>query len=69
MHKLELDRFLILLRIQDRAERGKVKELHRKNLYWEGGHRTYFLDGGDNWDGENPYTERGGTAHSLLWGE
>ena len=31
-----------------------------KNIYWRGGHRTYFLDGGNNWGGEKTYTGRGG---------
>ena len=22
-------------------------------MYWKGGHHTYFLDGGNNWGGEN----------------
>ena len=33
---------------------------HRKNIYWEGGHRTYFLDWVNNWGGE------GGTPHKLC---
>ena len=25
---------------------------HTKNIYLKGGHRTCFIDGGSNWDGE-----------------
>ena len=49
----------MLLRIQDRAKCGKGTILHRggghltgKNVYWEGGHRTYFIDGGNIWGGD-----------------
>ena len=41
----------------------------RKNLYWEGVHRTYFLDRGNYWDGEITYTGRG--APNIIcccWG-
>ena len=34
---------------------------HRKNVYWEGGHRTYFLDWVNDWGREG-----GDTAHTLL---
>ena len=49
-NKLELARFLTLLRIQDRVECGKGTELHwgaphRKKLIQGGGTYTYFLDG------------------------
>ena len=23
-----------------------------KNIYWEGGHRTYIIEGGNNWGGD-----------------
>ena len=32
----------------------------QKNVYWEGGHCTYFLEGRNNWGEEKTYTERGG---------
>ena len=33
-----------------------------KNIYWEGGHRTYFLDVGYDWDGVI-HIIGGGTQH------
>ena len=56
-YTLELARFSTLLRIQARAECGKGTELHffggwgnrtEKNIQWEWGHRTYFVDGENN---------------------
>ena len=55
------------IRIQDRAECGEGKELQfvggrntaQKNVYWEGGHCTYFLDGGTNGVGGNINLEGG----------
>ena len=46
---------------QNYMERG-----HGKNVYWEGGHPTYFLDGGNSWGGEKTLTGWGHTAHTLL---
>ena len=41
-----------------------------KNVYWEGGHCTKFIDGGNNWGGANTHTGReGGTVYNLLLGE
>ena len=48
-----------LLRIKDRAQQCcKGARLHgggdtaQKNLYWEGGQRTYFVEEGNNWGGD-----------------
>ena len=60
---------MLLHRIQDRDGCGKDKGLHwggtphNKNIYWEGGHRTYFLDWVNNWGGEGGDTAH---AHTLL---
>ena len=42
--------------------------MHRKITYWEGGHRTYFLDGVNNWGGKKDILGGGDTAHTLLMG-
>ena len=42
-----------------------------KTLTGKGGHHTYFLNGGNNWGGEEPYTGLGGTLHNTYfvdWG-
>ena len=59
------------LRIQDRAECGNGTEMgggtpHRKNFYVEGGHSTYFLEGGTKLGWGKTYSGRGDTAHTLL---
>ena len=62
---MELAIFLTSLRIQDRPEFSKGIKIHwgetpqRNNVYWERVHRTYFLDGGNYWEGEITYTGRG----------
>ena len=68
---LELARFSILLRIQGRARVEKTTlggTPHRKNVYWEGGHRTYFVDEGDTWGGDTAQHRKmgGGTPHILC---
>ena len=50
----------------------EIEELHlgRKGdtVYWEGGHCTYLLDGGNIWVGAKTYTGRG-TPHIICcWG-
>ena len=42
-YKLELARFLTLLRIQDSAKCGKGGHRTEENIYWKGGHRTYLI--------------------------
>ena len=73
-NKLEVARFLTSLRIQDRAECGKGTKLHwggdtkKKKLILGRVHRTYFLDGGNYWDGEITYTGRGAPNIICCWG-
>ena len=54
-----------MLRIQDRTECHKGKELH---VYWQrggGGHHTYFLDEANNWGWEK-HIMGGETPHILC---
>ena len=73
-YKLELARFSILLTIQDRARVEKTTfggTPHRKNVYWEGGHHTYFVDKGDTCGGDTAQHRKmkgGDTEHTLLMG-
>ena len=41
---------------------------HRKNVYWEGEHHTYFVDEGNTWGGDTAQHRKigGGTPHILC---
>ena len=72
--KLELARFSTLLQIQDRAKCCKGIEVHKgtphkENVYWKGGHCTYFHDGGTIGVGKKHILGEEDTAHSLLMGQ
>ena len=45
-----------------------LPDLGSKNLYWEGGHRTYFVDEGNTWGGDTAQHRKmgGGTPHILC---
>ena len=44
-----------LRRIYNSIEAKYGGTLHRESEYWEWGHHTYFVDGGNNWGGEQIY--------------
>ena len=53
---LEFARFSTSLRILAMAQ-NYMEWGHGKNVYWEGGHPTYFLDGGHIWGGEKTLSD------------
>ena len=40
---------------------------HRKNVYWEGGHRTYFVDKSNTWGGDTAQHRKMGGGHRTYF--